>query len=754
MTPDMNQPRRHEDAKPRNKAGRIESFPRNLFLFVVVLLSFFSPVVYGQAWHADGWARRAVVTVTELGAAGVDVAAIRIDHAGQAASDAADYRIFDEAGKPVPYEVTFHDPKRFSLISLRATAAGQKFFIYYAKPGTSRDPMRTLDSAPASGPPQPGPAAGGWVPHAGLVFATLRRQHEIENPMTVPQMLALIRSSPGPDGAQYETNISSSFNPFGDSDYYISVYHGWIHIPVACEYGFCTASNEASFSFIDGKDLVHWPGRHTEKRGARGEYNATVTLAAGPHYVEYLHEEVLLYQTAFLGWKPPGADRFDAVPDALYKQPHRATVARYEAAGGQRTVTINPQLVDNVWPKRSSLGQFTRYHFIANPGIESPDLAGWQVTWDFGDGVSVAAPAADHVYLHTADYTVALHAAGPQGQKVDLTWPLTVYPIEHLGGPYKDGKIGDYAPIVKSYDMAKLASPSLAELVRFLLESNEPGNPAAEQMAAALLNRADVDKGAKADGHLVLAGDAGLRKTAWDNALTQEQASKAADHLRAAADLSDDPSMKVNITARLVRVLGIERSDAEGAAAVYAEVMKLAKPATPKTPRPSRAALRELNIAMGDGYLWAHQSGKAADAYKLAESLAEAPIPPSVRVSKLGAYPEALQQDFTAKQMDDAQELVNQWMDEFPSDQARGSALVWHAKLKQARGDYRASLRPLLLAINVAEGAEFEPEARWLLAQAYRELKDDAGYKAALKALVDSGLKSVYRDQAIAALKR
>ena len=33
---------------------------------------------------------------------------------------------------------------------------------------------------------------------------------------------------------------------------------------------------------------------------------------------------------------------------------------------------------------------------------------------------------------------------------------------------------------------AELASPSLAELVRFLLEANEPGNPAAEQMAAAL----------------------------------------------------------------------------------------------------------------------------------------------------------------------------------------------------------------------------------------------------------------------------
>ena len=42
-------------------------------------------------------------------------------------------------------------------------------------------------------------------------------------------------------------------------------------LPAAGTYQFCTVSNEASFSFLDGKPLVHWPGRHTVERGMRGE---------------------------------------------------------------------------------------------------------------------------------------------------------------------------------------------------------------------------------------------------------------------------------------------------------------------------------------------------------------------------------------------------------------------------------------------------------------------------------------------------
>src|SRR5262249_30173171 len=163
---------------------------------------------------------------------------------------------------------------------------------------------------PGSGPPK-----GEWVPRYGFVLQTMQRP-EGDNPRTPDEMAKLIAGSKEKYGARYQRQVAEGYNVFGPSDYYISVYRGWVNIPQAGKYPFCTASNEASFSFLDGKELVHWPGRHTAERGARGEVNATVELTAGLHYLEYYHEEVTLDQMAFLGWRhPPDAPQFSPVPE-------------------------------------------------------------------------------------------------------------------------------------------------------------------------------------------------------------------------------------------------------------------------------------------------------------------------------------------------------------------------------------------------------------------------------------------------------
>ena len=106
------------------------------------------------------------------------------------------------------------------------------------------------------------------MPKFGLVYETRVRPRAKDikdeiNPMTVAEYAALLAASPRKLGARQQPRISDGYNPFGSSDYYLSVYRGWIHIPKAGTYKFCTASNEGSFSFLDGKNLVHWPGRHT-----------------------------------------------------------------------------------------------------------------------------------------------------------------------------------------------------------------------------------------------------------------------------------------------------------------------------------------------------------------------------------------------------------------------------------------------------------------------------------------------------------
>src|SRR5262249_24829733 len=149
-----------------------------------------------------------------------------------------------------------------------------------------------IDPKPGAGPPR-----GSWVPRYGLVLETIERPKG-DNPNTIDDMAKLIAGSKAKHGARYQRRISDGYNPFGPSDYYISIYRGWINIPKAGKYQFCTISNEASFSFLDGKELVHWPGRHTVERGIHGEKNAAVELTAGLHYIEYYHEEVTLEQMA------------------------------------------------------------------------------------------------------------------------------------------------------------------------------------------------------------------------------------------------------------------------------------------------------------------------------------------------------------------------------------------------------------------------------------------------------------------------
>ncbi|MGH7138925.1 MAG: hypothetical protein ACREHD_24535, partial [Pirellulales bacterium] len=242
-------------------------------------------------WHLALWRERAIVTIPQPQPGGVDTAAVRILCQGQARPDGADYRVLGAAGNPVPFQVMFHDADRCSLISFRAAEPRQTYYIYYGNPQAKRAAEEiVVDPAPGAGPPK-----ATWVPKYGLVFTTLRRP-DGENPKTVAEMAALLAASPAKDGARYQRTIANGFNPFGSSDNYLSVYRGWLRVPAAGGYRFCTASNEASFSFLDGKELIHWPGRHTAERGEHGEKNVQVDLTAGWHYVEYYHEEVALQQ--------------------------------------------------------------------------------------------------------------------------------------------------------------------------------------------------------------------------------------------------------------------------------------------------------------------------------------------------------------------------------------------------------------------------------------------------------------------------
>jgi tetratricopeptide (TPR) repeat protein len=702
--------------------------PFRLCLTVAGLVVFLAgtPLPAADAWHLPGWQARAVVEIPKPSAEpGVDTAGVKVLCQGRAKADGSDYRVLDAAGKPVPFQIMFHDAGRYSLISFRATDPRQRFFIYFGNPQAARAAEEVVvDPKPGAGPPK-----AAWAPHYGLVLQTIQRP-EGPNPKTPDDMARLIASSPYKHGARYQRRIADGYNSFGSSDYYISIYRGWLQLPKAGKYQFCTVSNEASFSFLDGKPLVHWPGRHTVERGIHGEKNTTVELTAGLHYIEYYHEEVTLEQMAYLGWRPAGQVAFSGIPESVYTAPHAAAVVRYEDTKGP-LLHFEPVILDSVWPTERHEGQYTRCRFEV--GKAPPLPAGATYQWDFGDGQTATGSAVDHVYLTLGKYTVTLTAKGPAGTST-ARWPLEVFEIEHVTDQFKEGRPREYASMARTYDRGKLDAPALKELAHLLAENEAPAD--ALDVGKEFVRRFGSSKLAPDVRRLM--ADCAIRtgRAGIDEAIRDYEASITRD---------TPPAEKLEVLARLIRLLGIERNLPEKVTPVLAEVEKTYKAARPDDD--TQAAYRKALVAAGDVLLWHKNADGARDRYQEAEA-AGPYIPAEVRAARVGSYPNAIRELIDGGNYGSALDSVERWENRFPTEKLKGQTFFWRGKLLELRGQPREAARVLGQAVRLATGAAFESEARWLLAEALEKTGQREQARRELARLVASGVRDSYADRA------
>jgi tetratricopeptide (TPR) repeat protein len=685
--------------------------------------------VAADAWQLPGWNARAVVEIGKASAdAGCDVCGVKVLCQGRARADGSDYRVLDSAGKALPFQLCFHDHARYSLISFRCGNPKAKYFIYFDNPRASRAAEQVADNpAPGSGPPK-----GAWVPRYGFVLATIERPKG-DNPRKVEELAKLIAGSKAKYGARYQRRVSEGYNHFGPSDYYISIYRGWVRVPKAGKYQFCTVSNEASFSFLDGKELIHWPGRHTVDRGIRGEVNTLVDLKEGLHYLEYYHEEVTLEQMAFLGWRPSADEGpFSPIPESFYTSPHEGMVKSYESPKGPLPY-FEPVITDSVWLAARDEGQYTRAVFQAGGGLP----VGTTYEWDFGDGQKATGAKVEHVYLALGSYTVTLRASSGK-EKREVKWPLLVFEIEHVTDQFKEGRPGDYVKLVRTYDRSKLGAVALKALAYLLAES--------EDTAGALAaGKEFVGRFGKTALALQVAR---VRRLMADCAIRLGEGSldEAIRNYQAALVKEVPSKEKIEVLGRLIRLVGIDRKQPEKAMTILEQVRKVAK--TEGVDAEGRTAFRRAVAAAGDVQLWAGRRSAAQKLYAESERLLPRLIPAQVRAARIGAYPNSLREYLTAGNYGAALDLVDQWEDLFATDRLNGHTFYWRGKVLALRGQPRDAARYLAQALRIATGAGWETEARWLLAEALEVLgrKDEA--KAQLAKLVASGLSDPFTKKA------
>lgn len=704
-------------------------------------------------WHLDDWRERAVLRVAgPADTSDGDTAAVRVLVQGLCQAGGEDFRLLNAHGEPVPFAVMFLDAARYAIVAFRASDAGESWYLYYGNPRAVRAAEQVvLDPTPGSGPPQ-----GAWIPKPGLLLTTVARPHadrkpgqpaRDDNPTNVDELAAMLANSPGPHGARYQRRIADGYNPFGPSDYYISIYRGWIRIPADGEYAFCTASNEASFSFLDGKPLVHWPGRHTAERGMRGEKHATVKLTAGLHYIEYYHEEVLLQQMAFLGWRPPDAPQgaFQGIPEELFPMPRQAVVVRYERQDGP-ALRFEPQITASVWPESRHEGQYTLVRLsVPEAATLPPDTV---LEWQFGDGISALGRDVEHVYLATGLYQVVLTARPTAGDAnrtdglqaeplAQAAWPLDVYEIQHVTAEIAETSPAALAMLAKNYDISALDAVQLRELAHLLAEAGDW-----QQAQAAC--KGWLERFARQTPHWA----AGMHRLAAECALELGAADVGpiVEHYLASLAVDTPLAERCEAYARLIRLLGIDQNQPERAAELTKDLVSTVQRLglDDNTRRPYSRAV----AAMGDVCLWQGDADDARRWYREAEAAWGRPLPPQVRAARLGAYPDSIRDYVARGELGAALDLLKGWEDRFATEKLHGQTFYWRGKIAALRTQHRSAVRWLTLAVRQGQGAAFESEARWLLADAYLQLGDVVSARRELARLLAAGFSDRYAVQA------
>src|SRR5579872_398430 len=112
---------------------------RSTLLVLAGCLSLTPAGMAADPWHLSGWTARAVVEIpAPLTDKTIDTVAVKVLCQGRVKADGSDYRVLDAAGKPVPFQLTFHDAGRYSLISFRAADPRGRYFVYFGNPQAMR----------------------------------------------------------------------------------------------------------------------------------------------------------------------------------------------------------------------------------------------------------------------------------------------------------------------------------------------------------------------------------------------------------------------------------------------------------------------------------------------------------------------------------------------------------------------------------------------------------------------------------------
>lgn len=266
------------------------------------------------------------------------------------------------------------------------------------------------------GGPAEGPAA---VPVSGLLQRV--RPYDGRAIASLAEFQAQWEAAGGDQGALFVSQVFASFNPCGPNPASLHRYEGSLRVPRAGEYAFCTASTDASFLLLGGREVVAWPGRHAAEAGLDGSQRGTVTLTAGSHRFAYCHANGGGRLYAIAAWVPPGETQHVVIPAENFPDAVFARVGLLEA----RTGPSPPDFAwDNVWQVAGAGRSLCQYRFAV--AGKSAEATPGQYRWDLGDGCQAQGSTVTHCYARPGGRTVTLEWQRPGAAPLRHTQQLWV----------------------------------------------------------------------------------------------------------------------------------------------------------------------------------------------------------------------------------------------------------------------------------------------------------------------------------------
>lgn len=642
-------------------------------------------------WNRD-WAYRKRIALSSPAATDVPCAHVRLSTGGRAREDGADIRVVTPGGTEVPRAVVARGPGDLFEVAF-PVGREREWYVYY-------------------GNPDAGAPRESWAPDRGLVLET--RERAEGNPKDWPSMEKILASSTRVFGGAYWPQVFDGENPFGPSDDYVSDYRGFLLAPRDGTYTFYTASDEASFLFVDGKLVVSWPGWHDARQGAWAKFKGTIDLAAGLHPFRYAHVERRGAQAMAAYWQPPGAKKAVVIPPGAFPAPLDAEIVRHETLGKSVAADFTVK-TEGKWAREDRV--YPALTFRAEMGPP-----GTSYRWSFGDGLFADGPVVTHVFLAGGGIEVTL--AVMSGGETDTVTRRIRVPDEWTRFDRNDDRtLARFARIAATYPGRLLDADSLAKLAFLLGEAGRTD-------ALLPILRAAVADGARLSPEERFAAAMRLGEQCRDRGLDLEGAAWAFTRAATAAG-RNDPERELAARVALAEAHLLLGGDADLARKLLETAVEALGSSETDTAR--RAWLR-----LGDARMLAKDGEGARAAYERAERIAGGESGDRL-LRKAAAARSAMTYLETKGDREEvlqrAESALADWEWNAPTDRWSGIHRLARAEALERRGRPDLAVRELTPIADANPDSEYAPESLKRLADLARAAGDEATAAALLARL-------------------